>query len=134
MTAPRWVLRTVVDAMHDQQLTEHGGAPGLRDEGLLESALARAQNLHAYGETDLCTLAAAYALGIVRNHPFIDGNKRTAFLTAYVFLRLNGRTLTASEAEAAEIMMETAAGNVSDQTFAEWLRHNTKPLRPKAGS
>lgn len=111
--------------MHDQQLTEHGGAPGLRDEGLLDSALARAQNLHAYGETDLCTLAAAYAVGIARNHPFIDGNKRTALLTAYVFLRLNGRTLNASEAEAVEIMMETAAGRITDQAFADWLRRNT---------
>jgi death-on-curing protein len=125
MTPPRWVLRSVVDAMHDQQLTEHGGAPGLRDEGLLDSALARAQNLHAYGEADLCTLAAAYAVGIARNHPFIDGNKRTALLTAYVFLRLNGRTLTASEAEAVEIMMETAAGRVTDEAFADWLRRNT---------
>jgi death-on-curing protein len=113
--------------MHDQQLAEHGGASGLRDEGLLESALARAQNLHAYGETDLCTLAAAYAVGIARNHPFIDGNKRTAFLTAYVFLRLNDMMLTATEADAAEIMIETAAGAVSDQAFAEWLRQNTKP-------
>ncbi len=124
---PRWVLRSVVDAMHDQQLTEHGGAPGLRDEGLLDSALARAQNLHAYGKTDLCTLAAAYAVGIARNHPFIDGNKRTALLTAYVFLRLNGRTLTASEAEAVEIMMETAAGRVTDEAFADWLWRNTTP-------
>ncbi|MGI9486610.1 MAG: type II toxin-antitoxin system death-on-curing family toxin [Geminicoccaceae bacterium] len=113
--------------MHDQQLAEHGGASGLRDEGLLESALARAQNLHAYGETDLCTLATAYAVGIARNHPFIDGNKRTAFLTAYVFLRLNGRTLIASEADAVEIMMATAAGSVSDQAFADWLRRSTKP-------
>ena len=128
MTAPRWVLRAIVDAMHDQQLAEHGGASGLRDEGLLDSALARAQNLHAYGETDLYTLAAAYAVGIARNHPFIDGNKRTAFLTAYVFLRLNGRTLIASEADAVEIMMATAAGSVSDQAFADWLRRSTKPL------
>lgn len=127
MTAPRWVLRAVVDAMHDQQLAEHGGAPGLRDEGLLESALARANNLHAYGETDLCTLAAAYAVGIARNHPFVDGNKRTAFLTAYVFLRLNGRTLIASETDAVEIMMATAAGGISDQAFADWLRRNMKP-------
>jgi len=128
MKPPRWVLRAVVDAMHDQQLAEHGGAAGLRDEGLLESALARPQNLHAYGETDLCTLAAAYAVGIARNHPFIDGNKRTAFLTAYVFLQLNGRTLVASEADAAEIMMATAASAVSDQAFAEWLRQNTQSL------
>jgi death-on-curing protein len=127
MTAPRWVLRAVVDAMHDEQLAEHGGAAGLRDEGLLESALARAQHLHAYGETDLCTLAAAYAGGICRNHPFIDGNKRTAFLTAYVFLRINGRTLAASEAEAVEMMMAMAAGDIADEAFADWLRRNLKP-------
>jgi death-on-curing protein len=127
MTAPRWVLRAVVDAMHDEQLAEHGGAAGLRDEGLLESALARAQHLHAYGETDLCTLAAAYAGGICRNHPFIDGNKRTAFLTAYVFLRINGRTLAASEAEAVEVVTAMAAGELTDKAFADWLRRNLKP-------
>ena len=127
MSAPRWVLRAVVDAMHDRQLAEHGGAAGLRDEGLLESALARAQHLHAYGKTDLCTLAAAYAGGIARNHPFVDGNKRTAFLTAYVFLRLNGQTLIASEAEAVEMMMAMAAGDIDDQTFADWLRRNVEP-------
>jgi death-on-curing protein len=127
MTAPRWVLRAVVDAMHDQQLAEHGGAAGLRDEGLLDSALARAQHLHAYGETDLCTLAAAYAGGICRNHPFIDGNKRTAFLTAYVFLRINGQTLVATEAETVKMMMAMAAGYVTDQAFADWLRRNLKP-------
>ena len=127
MIAPRWVLRAVVDAVHDQQLAEHGGAAGLRDEGLLESALARAQHLHAYGETDLCTLAAAYAGGIARNHPFTDGNKRTAFLAAYVFLRLNGQTLIASEAEAVEMMMAMAAGDIDDRAFADWLRRNVKP-------
>jgi death-on-curing protein len=124
MSAPRWVLRAVVDAMHDEQLAEHGGAAGLRDEGLLDSALARAQHLHAYGETDLCTLAAAYAGGICRNHPFVDGNKRTAFLTAYVFLRINGQTLVASEAETIKMMMGMAAGDIADQAFADWLRCN----------
>jgi death-on-curing protein len=127
MTAPRWVLRAVVDAMHDEQLAEHGGAAGLRDEGLLDSALARAQHLHAYGETDLCTLAAAYAGGICRNHPFVDGNKRTAFLTAYVFLHINGRTLVASEAETVKMMMGMAAGDIADQAFADWLRCNLGP-------
>jgi death-on-curing protein len=127
MSAPRWVLRAVVDAMHDEQLAEHGGAAGLRDEGLLDSALARAQHLHAYGETDLCTLAAAYAGGICRNHPFVDGNKRTAFLTAYVFLRINGQTLVASEAEVARMMMAVAAGEIADQALADWLRRNLRP-------
>ncbi|MDH3659782.1 MAG: type II toxin-antitoxin system death-on-curing family toxin [Alphaproteobacteria bacterium] len=127
MSAPRWVLRAVVDAMHDRQLAEHGGAAGLRDEGLLESALARAQHLHAYGETDLCALAAAYAGGICRNLPFVDGNKRAAFLTAYVFLRINGRTLVASEAEAVEMVTAMAAGELADQAFADWLRRNLNP-------
>ena len=81
MEEPIWVLRAVVEAVHDAQLAEHGGAPGVRDAGLLESALARPANLHAYGESALCVLAAAYAFGIVRNHPFVDGNKRTAFFT-----------------------------------------------------
>ena len=130
MSEPRWVQRAVVDAMHDRQLAEHGGASGLRDEGLFDSALARAQHLHAYSETDLCTLAAAYAGGICRNHPFVDGNKRTAFLAAYVFLRINGQTLVASEAEAVEMMMAMAAGEIADQAFADWLRRNLKPSDP----
>ena len=126
MSEPLWVLRSVVDAMHDAQLAEHGGASGVRDEGLLESALARPRNLHAYGETDHCTLAAAYAFGIVRNHPFVDGNKRTTFLAAYVFLRVNGHDLTADEVGVTVSMTALAAGDTTEAAFADWLRANTR--------
>jgi death-on-curing protein len=122
---PIWVLPSVVAAVHDAQLAEHGGAAGARDAGLPASALARPRNLHAYGETDVCRLAAAYASGIVRNHPFIDGNKRTAFLAAYVFLGLNGLDLGADEVEAAAAMLMLASGDLEEEAFADWLRRHT---------
>ncbi len=125
MSEPVWVMRSVIDAMHDMQLAEHGGASGIRDEGLFDSALARPQNVHAYGESDLCALAAAYAFGIARNHPYIDGNKRTAFLAAYVFLNINGLTLTANEVDATRAMLGLASGADDEETFASWLRSNT---------
>ena len=126
MTQPIWVLRSVVDAMHDMQLAEHGGASGIRDEGLLESALARPVNAHAYGEVDLSALAASYAYGIACNHPYIDGNKRTAFLAAYVFLSINGLELVADEVDATTAMLSVAAGESSEDAFARWLRSNVK--------
>jgi death-on-curing protein len=126
---PIWVLRSVVEAIHDAQLAEHGGASGMRDSGLLDSALARPLNLHAHGEIDRCALAASYAFGIVRNHPFVDGNKRTAFLTAYVFLRLNGLNLVADEVSATTAMLALAAGQVPEAEYAAWLRANTKAAR-----
>ena len=126
MNEPVWLLRSVVDAMHDAQLAEHGGASGVRDGGLLESALARPRNLYAYGETDPCTLAAAYAFGIARDHPFVDGNKRTAFLSAYVFLRVNGLDLTVDEVSVTVSMMALAAGETTEAAFADWLRSNTR--------
>jgi len=126
---PIWVLRSVVDAMHDAQLAEHGGASGVRDMGFLESALARPQNLHAYGETDPCRLAAAYAFGIARNDPFVGGNKRTAFLAAYVFLRVNGLDLTADEVSVTVSMMALAAGETTEPAFADWLRANTRAAK-----
>jgi len=128
VTKPVWVLRSVIDAIHDMQLAEHGGASGVRDEGLLASALARPVNTHAHGETDLCTLAAAYAFGIVRNHPYVDGNKRTAFLAAYIFLRMNGLELVADEISATTVMLTLAAGDSSEDEYAAWLRVNTKTL------
>ncbi len=128
MKCPVWVLPSVVEAIHDAQCAEHGGALGIRDVGLLDSGLARPRNLHAYGETDLCALAAAYASGIVRNHPFIDGNKRTAFLAAYVFLGLNGLDLAADEVEAAAAMLSLASGDIKEDAFAEWLRKHTRAL------
>jgi len=126
MSAPTWLLRSVIDAIHDAQLAEHGGAAGLRDEGALESSLARPINLHAYGETDIYRLAAAYAFGIVRNHPFVDGNKRTGFLAAYVFLRMNDHNLEADEITAATTVLALAAGEVSEDEFSHWLRTNCR--------
>ena len=111
--------------MHDMQIAEHGGLAGIRDEGLLESALARPRNAYAHGESDLRALAAGYAFGIARNHPYNDGNKRTAFLAAYAFLGANGLELTADEADAAETMQAVAAGEIDEQTFSAWLRAHT---------
>ncbi len=127
MKEPIWVLRAVVEAVHDAQLAEHDGAPGVRDAGLLESALARPANLHAYGENALCVLAAAYAFGIVRNHPFVDGNKRAAFLVAYVFLRLNGLDLIADEISATIAVLALASGEMTEADFAAWLSDNSAP-------
>ncbi|MDR3466065.1 MAG: type II toxin-antitoxin system death-on-curing family toxin [Xanthobacteraceae bacterium] len=131
MKDPVWVRRSTIDAIHDVQLAEHGGAAGIRDSGLLDSALARPLNLHAHGENDRCALAASYAFGIVRNHPFIDGNKRTAFLAAYVFPRLNGRDLIADEVAATTTMLSLAAGTITEADYAEWLRANTTAVRKK---
>jgi death-on-curing protein len=126
MSEPVWVMRSVIDAMHDMQLAEHGGASDVRDEGLLESALARPQNLHVYGESNLCALAAAYAFGLARDHPYVDGNKRTAFLAAYVFLKINGISLTATEIDATAAMLNLASGTIDAGSFAVWLRANTQ--------
>lgn len=126
MTEPRWLTREAIEIIHDEQLTEHGGAEGIRDLGLLESAIARPQNLFAYGEGDLCAIAAAYASGIVWNHPFVDGNKRTGFLSAYTFLDLNGLVLIAPNAEAVVMTLDLAAGEMSEEGFAAWLRDRTE--------
>lgn len=124
MKKPVWVLKNLVLSLHEELLAEHGGASGIRDEGLLDSALARPQNIYSFGSTDLFTLAAAYINGIVRNHPFIDGNKRTAFMTGYVFLGRNGKELVADEAEATQIMLALAGSKVSEEDFALWLKKN----------
>lgn len=121
-----WIPRSLLDALHDRLLTEHGGSTGLRDEGLLDSALARPPHLAGYGDPDPCDLAAAYAVGIVRNHPFVDGNKRTAFMAAYVFLARNGYFLTAPEDQATHTMMALAASDLDEAEFAAWLRANTE--------
>ena len=125
-----WIERSVIYALHDQLLAEHGGPPGIRDEDLVESALARPQHQAAYGEPDACALAAAYADAIVRNHPFADGNKRTAFMAAYVFLARNGYQLNASEQEASHAMLALAAGDLDETAFAEWLRRHTNREMP----
>lgn len=120
----RWLLNGVVLALHDEQLAEHGGSLGVRDADLLSSALARPQNQVAYGNPSVFDLAAAYAFGIIRNHPFVDGNKRTGFLAAYVFLDLNGIEFTAPEDEAVVAVMALAAGEMQEAGFSEWLKTN----------
>lgn len=121
---PAWIRPDVVRAIHRRQIAEHGGADGIRDEGLLASALDRPRNLHAYGDPrpDLAALAAAYGYGIARNHPFVDGNKRTALVLTRLFLALNGVAFTASAASKYETMMRLAAGEISEDAFAAWVR------------
>ena len=128
MTEPRWLEHRIIVAVHDAQLARHDGAGGIRDDGLLESALARPRNLHAYGEEELCVLAVAYAFGIVRNHPFVDGNKRTAFVTAALFLQENGLRLIAPEAEAVVMTLGLASGEMPEEGFAAWLRDRAEPF------
>jgi len=128
----RWVSEDVVLAIHDEQLAEHGGMKGLRDESLLLSALARPQNLAAYGTPDVADLAASYAVGIARNHAFIDGNKRTALVAAAgVFLPLNGYKLTASDGETVRVMLSVADGSMPEEDLASWFRTHTMPLSPE---
>ena len=128
MSEPVWLSAQVLLLLHRQALVEHGGLDGVRDHGLLDSALARPLNLHAYeGEEDLCRLAAAYAGGIVRNHPCADGNKRTAFIAAVTFLELNGTSPDLAEGEAIAAMLDLAAGELPEEGFAAWLRDNTRP-------
>lgn len=126
MKEPIWIEPNLVLAMHDRLLAEHGGPSGLRDRGLLESALARPHHLWTYEQPDIATVAAAYTVGIVRNHPFIDGNKRIGFMTSYVFLARNDLQLTASEFEATRYMFALANGEIEKEALADWLRINTK--------
>lgn len=128
MTEPEWLSKALILAIHDEQLAEHGGGTGIRDDGLLDSALARPQNRLAYDHAaDLATLAAAYAFGIAKNHPFIDGNKRTAYVAAELFLELNGVTLTASDQDCVLIVLRLAAGEIGEEALTDWLRANTTP-------
>ncbi len=122
MTEPVWLRRDVILAVHDEQLAEHGGAHGLRDGGLLDSALARPQHLLSYGDPDVSELAAAYGWGIARNHPFVDGNKRTALVAAELFLVLNGYELQADDADCVVTMLSVAAGEMAEDDFAAWIR------------
>lgn len=123
-----WIEKAVVLAIHEEQLEEHGGGTGLRDEGLLDSALARPENLAAYGEPDVAELAASYAFGIAKNHPFVDGNKRTAAILARLFLVLNGHDVEVSEGEVVITFLALAAGEIGEEELAGWLRENLKPL------
>ena len=121
-----WIDPAVILAVHEEQLAEHGGAAGVRDAGLLESALARPRNLAHYGQPDACELAAAYAFGLAKNHPFIDGNKRSAFVATELFLMLNGWRLTAGDADCVMVMLRLAAGEVDEASFAQWHRDHVE--------
>ncbi|MES2099082.1 MAG: type II toxin-antitoxin system death-on-curing family toxin [Pseudomonadota bacterium] len=123
----RWLDKRLLLILHDESLAEHGGASGLRDEGLLDSALARPLNLLAYGNPDAADLAAAYGLGLAKNHAFVDGNKRAAFLAVGLFLALNGHRLNASQADATLTVMSLAAGEIDETEFARWIRANSAP-------
>ena len=125
---PVWLSKAVVLAVHGRTLADHGGGPGLRDEGLLDSALARPRQLQAYGVPDLCDLAASYAAGIIRNHPFVDGNKRAGFMSAYVFLTANGLRLTAAEVDVVQVVTLLAASEIDEGEFAAWLREKSEPV------
>ena len=120
-----WIDAQVLLAVHDEQLAEHGGGSGLRDTGMLDSALARPVNLAAYGEPDIADLTAAYGFGLAKNHPFVDGNKRTAFVAVELFLALNGYQLNASDADCVMTMLSLAAGDLAEADFAVWLRQHS---------
>ncbi len=121
-----WLTRQLILAIHDEQLAEHGGSAGVRDEGLLESALARPLNRAGYGEPDLSELAAVYAIGLVRNHPFIDGNKRTGFAALFMFLALNGADFEPPEVDATIAVLRLASGDLNDDDFIAWVRSHTR--------
>lgn len=123
-----WVDKQLLLLLHDESLAEHGGAAGIRDEGLLDSALARPLNLIAYGEPNLAELAASYGVGLAKNHAFVDGNKRAAFLAVGLFLRLNGHRLNASPAAATVAMIDVAAGTLNEADFADWIRRHSAPV------
>ena len=126
---PTWVSRMALDAMQLELIREHGGSHGVRDGGLIDSALARRQHKWACEEAELPALAAAYGFGLAKNHGYIDGNKRIAFMAMFVFLYQNGLELDAPEPEAVVVMTEVAAGDRSERALAEWLRTRTAPLR-----
>lgn len=131
MATPRWVPRLVLEAVHLDQLREHGGLPGIRDENALEAALARPRQKHHYEpDSDLATLAASYAFGLAQAHPFNDGNKRTAFLAAMIFLGLNGKDLDATESEVVQVVTALAAGSLTEAALARWMRPRLTRLEP----
>jgi death on curing protein len=120
-----WIDKSVLLVLHDESLALHGGASGVRDQGLLDSALARPVNLAAYGTPDFADLAACYGAGLAQNHPFVDGNKRAAFLAVGLFLFLNGKRLTATQVDATVTMLALAAGELEEADFSAWLRRNS---------
>jgi death on curing protein len=130
MSAFIWINQRMIMAVHDEQLAEHGGSTGLRDEGLLQSALGRPQNAAAYNDdADICTLAAACAYGLAKNHPFIDGNKRTAAVAMELFIELNGYKLTSTNVEGVIIMLKLAGGDMSEDELVAWLRKNVEAVQ-----
>lgn len=129
MDEPFWLKRSLVDAVHADQIRQHGGSHGVRDSGLIESALARPRQRLGYEpESDLAVLAAAYGYGLARNHGYVDGNKRIAYMAMYVFLGLNDVEIEAPEPEVVAVMLEVASGERSEEELAEWLRRSTVPL------
>lgn len=122
-----WVRKDALLLLHAESLVQHGGMAGIRDEGLLDSALARPQNLASYGEPDLAALAASYGVGIAKNHPFVDGNKRAAFLATGLCVMLNGQRLMASQVDATLTMLCVASGELDEDAFASWLRTHLQP-------
>lgn len=127
MTDPKWVSVQVALSIHSAQLAEHGGIDGVRDLGLLESAMARPQHLASFGEPTLCQLAASYGFGIARNHPFADGNKRTAFVVCLLFLAKNGLDVTATDADCIRVFWALAAGELTESELAKWLVDHVSP-------
>ena len=122
MNEPEWVDPSVVESFHYEQIREHGGLHGIRDQGMLESALGRPQQLYAYGSPDLCAMAAAYAFGLAKNHPYLDGNKRTAAITCELFLNLNGIEFSVDEVAKYPHYLALASGEHTEESFATWLR------------
>lgn len=131
MSRWRWIDERALLLLHEESLAEHGGATGMRDEGLLDSALARPLNIVAYESPEVARLAAAYAFGLAKNHPFVDGNKRAAFLGAGLFLALNGHRLTASQVDATRAVLALAAGTLDEPAFADWIREHSEPREAK---
>jgi death-on-curing protein len=125
-----WLDSQVMLAVHEEQLVEHGGASGVRDQGLFESAMSRPLNLATDESPDFAALAASYGYGLARNHPFVDGNNRTAFVAVELFLALNGWALVANNAQCVLTMLALAAGDLSEAEFADWLRQHTKLRQP----
>ncbi len=128
MPGLRWLTKDEALILHQRQVSAHGGPPGIRDEGLLESALVRPENLYAYGQPDIADLASAYAYGLAKNHPFIDGNKRASFVACALFLRLNGYGLPTDDDDNIATWLALASGALSEAGLAAWLRARIRPL------
>lgn len=122
-----WIDKRLLLLLHDESLAEHGGLAGMRDEGLFDSALVRPRNVLAHGDPDFAALAAAYGFGLAKNHPFVDGNKRAAFLSIGLFLAINGLRLVATQADATLTILAVAAGEIDEAALGDWIRRNSRP-------